>query len=95
MKNTSIYIGGSSIKEEEIQLLGELLIASYNSHHYEQMMKKIDKSTPLGKHSAYLKKYEALKHEAEQNRILSCLYESMSDRQAAVEFLNKVFDLLN
>lgn len=95
MKNTSIYIGGASINEAELRLLGELLVASYNAHKYKKMMKNISTDNPLGKHSAYLKKWESLKQEAEQYRLLSCLYESTANRPDITEFLDEVFNLLN
>lgn len=96
MKNTSIYIGGDSIKESELRLLGELLVASYNSHVYEKMVDKTVKSdsSALYKHSAYIRKAEALRQEAEQHRLLSCLYESGADRPHIIKFLDEVFDLL-
>jgi hypothetical protein len=94
MNNTSVFIGGASLTEAEVKMVGELLVASYNSHKCEQMMKKISTDSPLGKHSAYLKKAEALRYEAEQHRLLSCLYESTADRAEVIEFLNNVFDLL-
>lgn len=84
----------TEVKDYELQMLGELLIASYNTHTCEKKMKQIEVDSPLGKHSAYLKKSEALRHEAEQHRLLSCLYECASNRKEFVEFLDEVFDLL-
>jgi hypothetical protein len=96
MRNTSVYIGGASLKEAELRLIGELIVASYNAQVYDKMVDKKIKSdsSPLYKHSAYIRKAEALKCEAEQHRLLSCLYESTADRADIVKFLDEVFDLL-
>lgn len=94
MKSTSVYIGGISVKEDEIKMVGELLIASYNAHKYDQLTKKVKQDGALGKHSAYLKKAKALEYEAEQHRLLSALYESSADRPDMTVFLDEVFDLL-
>lgn len=95
MHSNYVFIGGASLTEAEVKMVGELIIASYNAHVCEQRMKKIKSETALGKHSMYLKKAEALGYESEQHRLLSCLYESGSNRPEVIAFLDKVFDLIN
>ena len=96
MDSNYYLIDSSSIKEEELKLVGELFVSAYNALKYEQMTKKIKKSSSsLAKHSACLKKAEASKHEAETYRILSCLYESTADRPAVGSFLDALISLLN
>jgi hypothetical protein len=96
MDSNYSLIDSASIKEAELKLIGELFVSAYNALKYEQMTKKVKKSSSaLAKHSACLKKAEASKHEAETYRILSCLYESTADRPAVSGFLDALISLLD
>jgi hypothetical protein len=38
MRNTSVYISGASVKEAELRLIGELIVASYNAQVHDKMV---------------------------------------------------------
>lgn len=95
MEKNYFLVAGGSLKESEIKLLGELLVASYNAHAGKQLSKVLKaEGSALEKHSFCLKKAESLKHEAETYRLVGCLYESTADRPAVSNFLDELVDLI-